>query len=555
MVKVMKEKQAIAPRAELAAILASSHDAIVGLSPLGVIESWNPAAARLYGYASEDIIGRNADVLVPPDRRDEEAEILGRIIGGEPVEQYQTAWMDKDGSAVLVSLTTSALLNAAKTVVGLVMVSRRLGEPHHRLHQPNVQVEQDRRAIDTARELHQAQVVQSERLELLGQLAGGVAHDFNNLLGAILNYAAFVSEELTTTTACSPECAKRFTGAQRDIGQIQRAALRATDLTHHLLAFARREVIRPQVLNLNHTVSGVQEMLHRTLGEDAELTVGLSDDLWPILADPGQIEQVLVNLAINARDAMPDGGSLRIDTANVVVDADSVAGGSPAKPGRYVRLRVSDSGSGMSADVVSHAFEPFFTTKGEGAGTGLGLATVYGIVTEAEATIAIQSDLGIGTTFTIMLPVTEEAQVSLPEPSPYQRTPKGETVLVVEDEESLREVTERILTRNGYHVLTAANGTEAITLVTGYEGEIHLLLTDVVMPKMLGREVAARIRALHPGIEVLFMSGYAQPILTSQARLAPGVVLLDKPFSEADLLAKAGQVLNGHFEGFKTVTN
>ena len=252
---------------------------------------------------------------------------------------------------------------------------------------------------------------------------------------------------------------------------------------------------------------------------------------------------------------MPGGGILRIDTANVTVDADSVAGGSPAELGRYVRLRVSDTGAGMSADVVSHAFEPFYTTKGEGAGTGLGLATVYGIVTEAEGTIAIKSEPGAGTTFTIMLPVTDEAGASMDEPAPYHRTPQGETVLVVDDEEALREVAERIFTRNGYHVLTAAGGADALALIARHEGPIHLLVTDVVMPKMLGKELAERVRALRPDIEVLFMSGYAQPVLAAQGRLEPGVALVDKPFSEAALLAKAGRVLDGYFRRVKAAAS
>jgi len=401
--------------------------------------------------------------------------------------------------------------------------------------------------------LVQAHVVQGERMEVLGRLAGGVAHDFNNLLGVILNYAAFVAEELEVAAEAPAECTERCREALRDVGEIRQAAERATALTHQLLAFARREVVQPQVLYLDEAVSGVEELLRRTLGEDKELSVSLADNLAPVLADPGQMEQVLVNLAINASDAMPEGGTLGIDTSNVTVDADSVAGGSPVAPGRYVRLRVSDTGVGMSADVVNHAFEPFYTTKGVGAGTGLGLATVYGIVTEAEGTITIKSELGVGTTFTIMLPVTDRATAPLEKPVPYERTPKGETVLIVEDEEALRDVTTRIFTRNGYHVLTAASGADAVALVASHEGDIHLLVTDVVMPKMLGKEVAERIRQLRPDIEVLFMSGYAQPVLASQGRLEPGVALVEKPFSEAALLAKAGQVLNGHFRGYKTV--
>jgi CheY-like chemotaxis protein len=250
---------------------------------------------------------------------------------------------------------------------------------------------------------------------------------------------------------------------------------------------------------------------------------------------------VLVNLAINARGAMPDGGTLRIDTANIVVDADSVAGDSPSRPGGHVRLRVSDTGSGMSSDVIEHAFEPFFTTKG-GSGTGLGLATVYGIVTQAEATIDVQTIQGAGTTFTIMFPVTDAANAAAEEAVAFKRTTQGETILVVEDEEALREVTERIFTRDGYQVITAANGPEAIALAGSHDGDIHLLVTDVVMPKMLGKEVAERIRQIRPGIRVLYMSGYAQPVLASQGRLDPGVALVDKPFSATALLAKAGQV-------------
>jgi signal transduction histidine kinase len=212
-------------------------------------------------------------------------------------------------------------------------------------------------------------------MEVLGRLAGGIAHDFNNLLAVILNYAAFVSEDLTAAADSTPHWGQRQ-GVQRDVGQIQLAAKRATDLTHQLLAFARREVVQPRVLDLSDAVNGIEELLRRTLGEDTELIVSRPDNLWPIMADPGQIEQILLNLAVNARDAMPGGGTLRIDTANVSVDADSVAGGSQAGPGRYVRLRVSDTGVGMSADVVAHAFEPFYTTKGDASGTGLGLATV-----------------------------------------------------------------------------------------------------------------------------------------------------------------------------------
>ena len=406
------------------------------------------------------------------------------------------------------------------------------------------------------REQAQAQLQQAQRMESLGQLAGGVAHDFNNLLAVILSYASFVSEELVTPSG--PDWPDRLDAARSDLRQITLAAERAAGLTRQLLAFARREVVRPQVLDLGHVITGVQELLHRTLGEHIELITTLDDDLWPVLADPGQLEQVLVNLAVNARDAMPGGGTLTIDTSNITVDADTVdadtvAGGSRAPQGQNVRLRISDTGVGIPADVLEHVFEPFFTTKQDGSGTGLGLATVYGIIAQAGGQIQIYTEPGMGTTFTITLPVTAQELVPVTATVPYQRSPKGETVLVVEDEEALRLVTQRIFARNGYRVIIAADGPAALDIARAHPGEIHLLVTDVVMPRMLGKEVAERMRVIKPGIKVLFMSGYARPVLASQGSLEPHVALVEKPFSEAELLSQAGLVLNGHFPGFETI--
>jgi len=404
----------------------------------------------------------------------------------------------------------------------------------------------DRRRPDKSQE----RLAQAQRMESLGQLAGGVAHDFNNLLAVILNYAAFAAEELAAAT--ESDWAGRCGSARDDLGQISRAGEQAASLTRQLLAFARREVVQPRVLDLDTVITGVEDMLHRTLGEHVELATSLAGDLHPVLADPGQLEQVLVNLAVNARDAMPGGGTLTIDTSNITVDAESIAGGSESPLGQQVRLRVSDTGAGMTREVVAHAFEPFFTTKADGAGTGLGLATVYGILQQADGHIRIYSEPGGGTTFSITLPATAQAAIpEVPEVT-YERSPSGETVLVVEDESALREVTRRILARNGYQVVTAASGPEALEIASNYPGEIHLLVTDVVMPHMLGKEVAEQILLIKPGTEVLYMSGYARPVLASQGRLEPGVALVEKPFSEADLLAKAGQVLNGHFKGFRT---
>ena len=413
-----------------------------------------------------------------------------------------------------------------------------------------VSAEADRRITREARGRKDQSLVQAQRLESLGQLAGGVAHDFNNLLGVILNYLSFAAEDVAE--AAGPDPGPHLAAASADLAEVKKAAQRAAVLTHQLLLFARRDVVRPQVLDFDGVIASVEDMLRMTLGEHVELVITPAGDLWPVLADPGQLEQVLVNLAVNARDAMPDGGTLTIDTGNVTVDADMVAGGSKARLGRNVRLRVSDTGVGMSAEIAEHVFEPFFTTRRDGGGTGLGLATVYGILMQADGDIRIYSEPGAGTTFAITLPVTAEAAMPPAEPVPYHRTPKGETVLVVEDEAALREVTKRIFTHNGYQVITAATGPEALAIATEWPGEIHLLVTDVVMPHMLGREVAEKMRAVKPGIEVLFMSGYARPVLASQGRLDPNEALVEKPFSETELLALAGQVLNGHFPGFTT---
>jgi signal transduction histidine kinase len=428
----------------------------------------------------------------------------------------------------------------------------RMGEEREQ-EQLQVNQAQDRFKVVTAtgaarartdREQLQAQLNQGQRLEVLGQLAGGIAHDFNNLLAVILNYATFVVDDLAER---GPELAE----TSRDVGQIQRAAERAADLTQQLLAFARREIVQFQVIDVNHVITELEELLRRTLGDEVVLGTDLTPDLWPVLGDAGQFEQVLVNLAVNARDAMSGGGTLNIDTANVIVDTETEA---LLRGGRHIRLRVTDTGTGMPPDIIERAFEPFFTTKGEGAGTGLGLSTVYGAVTQAEGTINISSSPGIGTTFTILVPATDEIAVSETDAAlPYEPVATGETVLIVEDQEALREVTERIFTRAGYRVITAANGNEAVTLAARHDGDIHLLLTDVVMPNMLGKEVAERIRLLKPAVEVLFMSGYAQPVLASQGRLDRDVNLIEKPFTAASIIEKTGRILSGHHDGLTTV--
>jgi PAS domain S-box-containing protein len=390
----------------------------------------------------------------------------------------------------------------------------------------------------------EAQLHQSQRMESLGQLAGGVAHDFNNLLAVILNYASFVAEELSSAAA-TPTGAQ-WSGPLKDVEQIQLAAERASLLTHQLLSFARREVVQARALSLNSAITRMEQILRRTIGEQIQLVISLADNLPMVMADPGQIEQIVLNLAINARDAMPVGGTLSIETSvREVPSNDSASSGAPA--GLYVCCRVSDNGVGMSADVRNRAFEPFFTTKPRGEGSGLGLATVYGIVSQSDGYLKIYSEVSVGTSLTILLPFAKQ-DVALDQPDDHDSHPKPqvgtETILIVDDEEALREVTRRILTRSGYNVITASSGAQAIEFAVSHDGPIHLLLTDVIMPMMQGPTVANEVRKLRPGIPVLFMSGHAQPVLEAEAVLGTQFLLLEKPFDPSMLLMNVRKVLD-----------
>ena len=401
-----------------------------------------------------------------------------------------------------------------------------------------LRAEPERRRSQAERDKLEHQRQQSQRLESLGQLTGGVAHDFNNLLAVISNYAAFVGEEVAKDDV---QIDRQSVCA--DVRQIQLAAERAAELTHQLLAFARCDVVQPLPLDLNEVITRVEQLLIRTLGEHVILKTDLAARLCPVLADPGQIEQVLVNLAVNARDAMPAGGTLVVQTSVTEIDESHPAGRAGLPSGQYACVKVSGTGVGRPRDVVDRAFEPFVTTTPEGEATGLGLATVYGIVSQADGYVQAYSEPDIGTTVTILLPATGQRIQAEPAPEPAPSGGRGETVLIVEDEPAMREVTRRILARSGYQVIVAAGGHEAIEIAASHTGDIDVLLTDVVMPRMFGQEAAERICALRPGVQVLFMSGYAQGVLSSQGVVESGVNLIQKPFSEAQLLATLGQII------------
>jgi PAS domain S-box-containing protein len=505
--------------------LEVAPDAIVGVTRV----------EALFGYTREELTGQPVELLVPKRARSA-VDPRPRLMDGS--SEFTARRKDGTQFPAEISLAPIATENGTITFAAIRDVTERR-EP---------QAEREALRAQADREQAENRSHQSQRLESLGQLAGGVAHDFNNLLSVILNYASFVEEEIK---AVSGDDQGRWDAALKDLQQIQGAAERGAGLTHQLLTFGRREVVRPRVLSLNAVVSNVKQLLQRTLDEQIDLVAELAPDLWPVMADPGQIEQVLVNLAVNARDAMPNGGVLRIDTANVVVDQAYAANHHGLSPGQYVRLRLSDNGSGMAEEVIEHAFEPFFTTKPKGEGSGLGLATVYGIIMRMGGFVKIMSRPGEGSTFFMLIPATvvstdevEAAEHEPPAQSAGRSSGGGETILVIEDEDAMREVTRRVLTRKRYRVLTAPDGVTALELLSSTDEPIQLLLTDVVMPRMLGKDVADKISVLRPGVRVLYMSGYAQPVLTSQGTLQPGVALIEKPFTQTELLKMVRSVLD-----------
>jgi PAS domain S-box-containing protein len=499
-------------------LLEFAPDAIVGIDRLGEIVLINHQTEVLFGYTRDELIGKPVELLVP--ERFKEGHPAHRSgYFADPRTRPMGAGLElsgrrRDGSEFPAEISLSSI-EAEEGLVATAAV-RDISE--------RAKGERERTLLE---ELNQAR-----RLESVGQLAGGVAHDFNNLLGVIMNYAEFVAQEIEPGSQ-----------ALEDVQEIRRAAERATALTRQLLIFSRRDVVKFEVLDLNAIISQVENLLRRALGERVELQTAFAEGLSAIEADRGQIEQVLVNLAVNARDAMPGGGRLAIETANVELDQDFADSHPGTEAGPYVRLTVSDTGEGMDEEVIQRAFEPFFTTKGEG--TGLGLATVYGIVTQAGGRIDLYSEAGMGTTVKVHLPASSAAPgeaSARPQQSPAGR---GEVVLVVEDEPEVRRMARRILTKRGYTVIDAADGNEALAICQRAEQPIDLLLTDVIMPEMLGPELVEQVRSLRPELKVVFMSGYSHQMLAHQALSEqPGAAFIEKPFSADELLGMVRGLLD-----------
>jgi PAS domain S-box-containing protein len=492
-------------RSRLVSIIDSSEDAILSKDLNGIITSWNRGAERIYGYLPDEAVGKNISLLIPSDRPDEMPEILRKIARGERIEHHESVRIAKNGRRLDVSLSVSPLRDAADNIVGASVIARDI----------------------TAQRRAEGQLRQSQKMEAVGRLAGGVAHDFNNVLGIINACAEFLRDRIDP-------------GAEHSlyVENIRKAIDRGRSLTKQMLAFSRTSAVQPCILDLNDRLRDITKLLRPVLGDGVEILVVSKSSSAVIEADPGQLDQVVVNLALNARDAMAGGGKFVLETSVVKFD-DIFAGGQQAVPqGKYVMLAVSDSGCGMDKATLGRIFEPFFTTKEIGKGTGLGLATVYGIVKQSGGHILVYSEPGHGTTFKIYLPSAEHkiglaSKVEVEAVSPKRREV---TILLVEDDELMRGLTRKLLEEHGYTVVEAKDGRSALEWMKSNGGSIDLLLTDVMMPRMSGPELAERLGNTHPALRVVYMSGYTGESMTNREMLKPGVTLLEKPFSRTALL-------------------
>jgi PAS domain S-box-containing protein len=495
----------------LRSIAEHSPAGIVTTDVRGRITYFSPRAEELLGYRSGELLGR--PVAEFQRGGPEAARTLMRRLREEGrIREHETEILARDGRWIECRFSLALLRDAAGTTIGTLAILEDTSE----------------------RKRLEAQLRQAQKMEAVGRLAGGIAHDFNNLLAVIMGHSDLIKSVLRKGDALA-----------HDVEQIRRASERAASLTRQLLAFSRRQFLQPQVIDVNTLVGNLATMLHRLIGEDIQLDLRLDPAAGRVSADPGQLEQVVMNLTVNARDAMPQGGQLTLETGPAMLDHAFVMAHPGSSAGAHVRLSIRDTGCGMGPEVLSHLFEPFFTTKEPGRGTGLGLSTVYGIVKQHRGYIDVQSEPGQGSTFSVYLPRVD-AKPAAERATPRERLRPGgrETALFVEDEVALRDLMHRVLTKGGYTVLAAGDGLEALALVEGHQGRIDLVVTDVVMPRMSGPELATRLRARDPAIRLLYVSGYTADQLRSQTDLGADATLLPKPFTSDGLLRKVREVLD-----------
>jgi two-component system, cell cycle sensor histidine kinase and response regulator CckA len=518
LVELSETERALREREELyRELVENARDIIYTHNLTGRFTSLNRAGEQITGYSREEALTMTITDVIAPEYMEEALQMVTakHAEGGQTI--YSLEIIAKDGHRVALEINSRPLYENG-AVAGIQGIARDVTE---------------RKSAEEALREKEEQLRQSQKLEAVGQLAGGVAHDFNNLLTVITGYSDLVLRRFSHDDPARPK-----------VEEIKRAAERAADLTRQLLAFSRKQVLQPKVININELVTNVVKMLGRLVGENIELIPDLRKDVGQVNADPGQMEQVLMNLMLNARDALrQQGGKIIVETANVELDKAYVNLRGLTKPGHYVMLAVSDNGYGIDAETQKHIFEPFFTTKESGKGTGLGLSTVYGIVKQSGGFIWVYSEKGGGTTFKVYLPRIE-GEVEVLQTSEGILRDGTETILLVEDDTGVRTLIRTTLEERGYHVLEAANCDEALDIISNYQRQIHLMLTDVVMPKMNGRDLADRVQKMHPEVRVLFMSGYTDEAIVHHGVLDSDTPFLEKPFTLDKLSRKIREVLD-----------
>jgi PAS domain S-box-containing protein len=511
----------------------------------------NSAFESYLGCSRDEIVGKSVYDLAPKELADRYFEADNALLRNPGIQRYEATVQYADGTRHEIFFTKATFTDGNGRVAGMVGVMTDITERKQKEKAlSRLQSELEERVRERTSELEAAnsalqkeiaernraldQLRQAQKVEAVGRLAGGIAHDFNNMLTAINGFADLLIQQM-----------KENDPMRREAEEIRKAGERAASLTRQLLAFSRRQILQPKVLDLNEVISQFERMLHRLIGEDIKLRTSYGRNLWRVKADPGQIEQAIMNLAVNSRDAMPAGGTLSIDTANVQLSEAIPVGSGAIPPGPYVLLSVSDTGCGLDDTAKSHLFEPFFTTKEQGKGTGLGLAMVYGFVKQSGGYILADSEVGKGTTFRIYLPRTgEEVRRATEEGLSEAPSAGRETVLVVEDQEEVRSLVVEILTMQGYNVLKASGGEEALRICRTARKPIDLLLTDMVMPGMGGRELAERMMRTSPGLKVILMSGYTEDGVVQWGTVIQGMEFLQKPFSVDTLARKVRKVLD-----------
>ncbi len=477
----------------------------------------SPSIEAVLGYSPESLLGSPSHELIHPDDRARIVKSFATMLVDLGTTHNSYRAQHRDGSYRWLETTARTYRTASSKLI-TVTISRDIT---HR--------------VESGRALQQTEqkLLQSQKMEAIGRLAGGIAHDFNNLLTAIIGYCDLLLEELGDRHP-----------ARADAEEILKASERAAGLTHQLLAFSRQQVLQPRILDLNNLVADMDRMLRRVIGEDVELVSMLDGAAWPIKADPGQIQQVLLNLVVNSRDAMPRGGRITVETANTTLEEAILTELDEIPAGNYLTLRVSDTGIGMSPEIKTMIFEPFFTTKESDKGTGLGLSTVIGIVKQSGGHIEVESEPGRGTSFVIYMPKAEEVPMLPEQPLAPEQFGGDETILIVEDSEQVRGLVIRCLERHGYRVLGAASGVEALRYCSRYPGQIHLLLCDVVLPKMGGFEIAKHVLEVRPDTQVIYMSGFTDDALARHGVQAQDIALLEKPFTATTLLRAIREFLD-----------